>query len=108
LEQKKVKIPDGIGKRIVDALKQQTISTDETPAEDFEYNFNQDDGGDYRMPKMLILTREEFDKIYDQGKEATYALFMSLVSRLEELERRCQEACKRGPLLAPKRGPLLG
>jgi transposase len=40
------------------------------------------------MLKTLILTREEFDKIYDQGREATYALFVSLVSRIEELERR--------------------
>jgi hypothetical protein len=40
------------------------------------------------MSKIPTLTREEFDKIYDQGKEAMYALFLSLISRIEELERR--------------------
>lgn len=40
------------------------------------------------MSKVPLLTREEFDKIYDQGKEATYALFLSLIVRIEELERR--------------------
>jgi transposase len=40
------------------------------------------------MSKTPILTREEFDKIYDQGREATYALFMSLVRRIETLEQR--------------------
>jgi transposase len=40
------------------------------------------------MSKTLILTREEFEKIYNQGIDATYALFQSLISRIEELERR--------------------
>jgi transposase len=34
------------------------------------------------------LTREEFHKIYEQGEEAVYALFLTLISRIEELERR--------------------
>jgi transposase len=40
------------------------------------------------MSKPPVLTREEFHKIYEQGEEAAYASFMSLVSRIEELERR--------------------
>jgi transposase len=40
------------------------------------------------MSKTPILTREEFHKIYEQGEEATYALFMSLVRRIEALEQR--------------------
>ncbi|GHV43454.1 hypothetical protein FACS1894187_25760 [Synergistales bacterium] len=40
------------------------------------------------MPKSLMLTREEFHKIYEQGEEATYALFVSLIRRIEALEQR--------------------
>jgi transposase len=40
------------------------------------------------MSKMPLLTREEFDKIYDQGKDAMYALFLTAISRIEELEQR--------------------
>lgn len=40
------------------------------------------------MSKTLILTREEFHKIYEQGEEATYDFFLSLVRRIEALEQR--------------------
>jgi transposase len=40
--------------------------------------------------KTPILTQKEFDKIYEQGKEALYALFQSLMSRIEELEGRLE------------------
>jgi transposase len=40
------------------------------------------------MSKVLILTREEFHKIYEQGEEATYAFFLSLIRRIEVLEER--------------------
>jgi transposase len=40
------------------------------------------------MSRPLVLTREEFHKIYEQGEEAVYALFLTLISRIEELERR--------------------
>ena len=40
------------------------------------------------MSKTPILTREEFHKIYEQGEEATYAFFQSLMLRIEALEQR--------------------
>jgi transposase-like protein len=44
------------------------------------------------MSKPVILTSEEFHRVYEQGEEATYALFLTLISplisRIEELERR--------------------
>jgi transposase len=40
------------------------------------------------MGKTPKLTREEFDKIYDAGKEATYAFIVSLLTRIEALEQR--------------------
>jgi transposase len=40
------------------------------------------------MSKTPILTREEFHKIYEQGEEATYVFFLSLMHRIEALEER--------------------
>jgi transposase len=40
------------------------------------------------MPKTVILTREEFHKIYEQGEEAIYAFVLSLMRRIEVLEQR--------------------
>ena len=40
------------------------------------------------MPKTPKLTREEFDKLYDEGKEAMYAFILSLLARIEALEQR--------------------
>ena len=40
------------------------------------------------MSKLPMLAREEFDKIYDQGRDATYALFVALARRIEALEQR--------------------
>ncbi|MDR3165995.1 MAG: DUF6444 domain-containing protein [Synergistaceae bacterium] len=40
------------------------------------------------MFKSSVLTHKEFHKIYDQGEEAVYAFFLTLASRIEELERR--------------------
>jgi transposase len=34
------------------------------------------------------LTREEFDKLYDEGREAVYAFILSLSTRIEALEQR--------------------
>ena len=41
-----------------------------------------------KMAKTPKLTREEFDKLYDEGKEAVYALILSLLTRIEALEQR--------------------
>lgn len=38
-----------------------------------------------------MLTREEFQKIYDAGPDATYAFVCDLLARLEALERRLSE-----------------
>ena len=40
------------------------------------------------MTKTPKLTRDEFDKLYDAGKEAVYAFIMSLLTRIEALEQR--------------------
>ena len=40
------------------------------------------------MSKMPKLTREEFDKLYDEGKETMYAFVLSLLARIEALEQR--------------------
>jgi len=40
------------------------------------------------MTKTPMLTREEFDKLYDEGKEAIYAFIVSLLARIEALEQR--------------------
>jgi len=37
------------------------------------------------------VTREEFSFIYRQGEEAVYALFQSLLARLEKAEARIGE-----------------
>ena len=39
------------------------------------------------MTKMPKLTREEFEKLYDEGKEATYAFILCLLARIEALEQ---------------------
>ena len=40
------------------------------------------------MTKTPTLTREEFGKLYDNGKEAIYAFILSLLTRIETLEQR--------------------
>jgi transposase len=40
------------------------------------------------MTKTPKLTREEFDKLYDEGRDAVYAFIMSLLNRIEALEQR--------------------
>jgi len=40
------------------------------------------------MTKTPKLTREEFDKLYEEGKEAVYAFILSLLTRIEALEQR--------------------
>jgi transposase len=40
------------------------------------------------MTKTPVLTREEFEKLYAEGKEAVYAWILSLFSRIEALEQR--------------------
>ena len=40
------------------------------------------------MTKTPKLTREEFDKLYDEGKETVYAFILSLLARIEALEKR--------------------
>ena len=40
------------------------------------------------MTKTPTLTREEFEKLYDSGKEAIYAFILSLLTRIETLEQR--------------------
>jgi hypothetical protein len=39
------------------------------------------------MAKTPKLTREEFDKLYAEGKEAVYVLILSLSARIEALEQ---------------------
>jgi transposase len=41
-----------------------------------------------KMTKTPKFTREEFEKIYDAGKEAIYAFILSLLTRIEALEQR--------------------
>ena len=40
------------------------------------------------MTKTPALTREEFDKLYDEGREAVYVFILSLLTRIEALEQR--------------------
>jgi transposase len=40
------------------------------------------------MTKTPMVTREEFEKLYDEGKEAIYAFILSLLARIEVLEQR--------------------
>ena len=40
------------------------------------------------MNKTPKLTREEFEKIYEEGKEAIYAFILSLLARIEASEQR--------------------
>ena len=40
------------------------------------------------MTKKPMLTREEFEKLYDEGREVLYAFILSLFSRIEALEQR--------------------
>ena len=40
------------------------------------------------MTKIPMLTREEFEKLYAEGKEAVYAWILSLFSKIETLEQR--------------------
>jgi transposase len=40
------------------------------------------------MSKTPMLTREEFDKLYDEGRDAVYAFILSLLTRMEALEQR--------------------
>jgi hypothetical protein len=40
------------------------------------------------MAKTPKLSREEFERLYDEGKEAIYAFVVSLLTRMEALEQR--------------------
>jgi len=40
------------------------------------------------MTKTPMLTREEFEKLYNEGKEAIYTFIVSLLARIEALEQR--------------------